>query len=102
MKRILLVNPLSISLEVTFAPQFVNIPGRGTMATAPPLGMATIAALTPDDIEVDVWDEAVNGQIDTSTELKDYDLTHSLHLTRKRLWPQTCRTVEITRRLNNG
>ncbi|MFQ6003445.1 MAG: radical SAM protein, partial [Candidatus Zixiibacteriota bacterium] len=39
-----------------------------------PLHIATIAALTPDDIEVDLWDEAVHGQLDESTELEDYDL----------------------------
>ncbi len=86
MKRILLVNPLSASLEATFYPQFVNIPGRGRKGTVPPLGLATIAALTPDDIEVDLWDEAVNGQIKASTELKDYDLAgltaYSAHLSR--------------------
>ena len=83
MKRILLVNPL---IEAVFAPQFVNIPGRGKMGILPPLGLATIAALTPDDIEVDLWDEAVNGQIEASTELKDYDLVgltaYRAHLSR--------------------
>jgi radical SAM superfamily enzyme YgiQ (UPF0313 family) len=84
MKRILLVNPLR--LGAIYAPQFVNIPGRGRMGILPPLGLATIAALTPDDIEVDLWDEAVNGQIDASTELKDYDLVgltgYRAHLSR--------------------
>lgn len=83
MKRILLVNPL---IEAVFAPQFVNIPGRGKMGILPPLGLATIAALTPDDIEVDLWDEAVNGRIEASTELKDYDLVgltaYRAHLSR--------------------
>jgi len=44
------------------------------MGVLPPLGLATIAGLTPDDIEVDLWDEVVDGQIGSSTELKDYDL----------------------------
>lgn len=40
-----------------------------------PLSIATIAALTPDDIEVDMWDEPVHGYIDESTDFKnDYDL----------------------------
>jgi len=86
MKRILLVNPLSVGFESSFYAQIVNIPGRGTMGTTPPLGLATIAALTPDDIEVDLWDEAVNGQIEASTELKHYDLVgltaYSSHLSR--------------------
>ena len=39
-----------------------------------PLGLATVAALTPDDIEVDVWDEAVHGMISDDTDFnKDYD-----------------------------
>ena len=47
------------------------------MGTAlfPPLELATIAALTPDDIQVDVWDERVLGSICPSTRLaRDYDL----------------------------
>jgi Radical SAM superfamily/Domain of unknown function (DUF4070)/B12 binding domain len=40
-----------------------------------PLGLATVAALTPDDIEVDIWDEAVHGLISDETDFKkDYDL----------------------------
>ena len=39
-----------------------------------PLPLATIAALTPDDIEVKLWDEPVHGLIDENTELGEYDL----------------------------
>jgi radical SAM superfamily enzyme YgiQ (UPF0313 family) len=40
-----------------------------------PLGLATVAALTPDDVEVDIWNEAVHGLISDSTDFKkDYDL----------------------------
>jgi Radical SAM superfamily/Domain of unknown function (DUF4070)/B12 binding domain len=40
-----------------------------------PLGLATVAALTPDDVEVDIWDEAVRGLISDDTEIEtDYDL----------------------------
>lgn len=39
-----------------------------------PLPIATIAALTPDDFEVDLWDEVVHGQIDDSTDFPDYVL----------------------------
>jgi len=38
-----------------------------------PLNLATIAALTPDDVELDLWDEAIQGPIEESTALKDYD-----------------------------
>ena len=40
-----------------------------------PLGLATVAALTPDSIQVDIWDEAVQGQINEEyARGKDYDL----------------------------
>ena len=39
-----------------------------------PLHLATIAALTPDDVEVDIWDEPVHGRIDDSTEFPEYHL----------------------------
>jgi hypothetical protein len=40
-----------------------------------PLGLATVAALTPDGIEVDIWDEAVRGLMSDDTELDTgYDL----------------------------
>ena len=44
---------------------------KGLMA---PLNLATLAALTPDDIEVTLWNELVQGHIDESTDLEDYDL----------------------------
>ena len=34
-----------------------------------PLHLATIAALTPDEYEVDIWDEGARGEIDDSTDL---------------------------------
>jgi radical SAM superfamily enzyme YgiQ (UPF0313 family) len=44
-------------------------------AFMPPLGLATVAALTPADIDVDIWDEAVHGLISDDTDFKkDYDL----------------------------
>ena len=46
MKKILLV-----------APEF-EVPGQ-RKAFVVPLHLATLAALTPDDIEVDLWDETV-------------------------------------------
>ncbi|MBC8231393.1 B12-binding domain-containing radical SAM protein [bacterium] len=38
------------------------------------LQLATIAALTPADVQVDVWDEMVKGPIDDATELENYDV----------------------------
>jgi radical SAM superfamily enzyme YgiQ (UPF0313 family) len=40
-----------------------------------PLGLATVAALTPDSIQVDIWDEAVQGQMrEDDVCNKDYEL----------------------------
>ena len=48
--------------------------GRQTRLLVP-LGLATVAALTPDDVEVDIWDEGVDGPITLDTDLKkDYGL----------------------------
>jgi radical SAM superfamily enzyme YgiQ (UPF0313 family) len=52
-----------------------------------PLHIATIAALTPDDYEVDLWDEPVQGMIDEATAFaKEYDLVgitgYGLHFER--------------------
>jgi radical SAM superfamily enzyme YgiQ (UPF0313 family) len=52
-----------------------------------PLHIATIAALTPEGIEVDLWDEPVQGLIDEVTEFnKEYDLVgitgYGLHFNR--------------------
>lgn len=54
-----------------------------------PIQLATLAALTPDDIEVQIWDEPVHGLIDEQTDLgADYDLVgitaFSSHLRRAR------------------
>jgi radical SAM superfamily enzyme YgiQ (UPF0313 family) len=40
-----------------------------------PLGLATVAGMTPPDYRVDIWDEVVHGRIDATTEFaRDYDL----------------------------
>jgi radical SAM superfamily enzyme YgiQ (UPF0313 family) len=40
-----------------------------------PLSLATLAALTPPEHHIDIWDEAVHGMIDEDTEFeRDYDL----------------------------
>jgi Radical SAM superfamily/Domain of unknown function (DUF4070)/B12 binding domain len=78
MKKILLITP-------DFTPEETRVrsvagglsalrfmPQKTLMA---PLGLATVAALTPDDIEVDIWDEAVHGLIADDTDFgKNYDL----------------------------
>lgn len=75
MKKILLVSP----------PRGADFPRRDDprrnealgmpSAIMPPLDLATLAALTPPDIQVDIWDESVRGAITESTDLgEDYDL----------------------------
>jgi radical SAM superfamily enzyme YgiQ (UPF0313 family) len=67
MRKILLIAPINTKARY-------SIPILGAKATTPPLSLATIAALTPDDIEVSIWDESVFGKIDDSTETGEYDL----------------------------
>jgi radical SAM superfamily enzyme YgiQ (UPF0313 family) len=78
MKRLLLITP-------DFNPEEAKVRslagGLTAMKFMPqktfmvPLGLATVAALTPDDVEVDIWDEAVHGLVDDDTDFeKDYDL----------------------------
>jgi radical SAM superfamily enzyme YgiQ (UPF0313 family) len=77
-KRILLVNPAFAEYS-TGLPQSMR--KSATAKWSPfqvgvmPLGLATVAALTPDSIRVDLWDESVKGQI-TGRDVsgKGYDL----------------------------
>jgi radical SAM superfamily enzyme YgiQ (UPF0313 family) len=62
-----------------------------------PLGLATVAALTPDDVEVDIWDEGVHGPITLDTDLKKrYDLVgvtgYETHIERARQLGRLLRT----------
>jgi len=75
MKRILLVCPPrgtdGPSHEDSSVARTLGFP-RGLM---PPLDLATIAALTPPEVEVDIWDESIRGLIDEKTDLgAGYDL----------------------------
>ncbi|HEX5725664.1 MAG TPA: radical SAM protein [Longimicrobiaceae bacterium] len=54
-----------------------------------PLGLATVAALTPDGVEVDLWDEAIHETITPETDFgKEYDLVgvtgYETHIRRQR------------------
>jgi radical SAM superfamily enzyme YgiQ (UPF0313 family) len=80
MKRILLISPDFNPDETRATEQSVSsamsaitfLPSKAFMV---PLGLATVAALIPDDVEVDIWDEAVHGLISDNTHFKkDYDL----------------------------
>jgi radical SAM superfamily enzyme YgiQ (UPF0313 family) len=71
MKRILLIAPEFVQNYVV-APELrksmPNLPLLQAEAFTTPLHLATIAALTPDDVEVDLWDETIHGLIDEETE----------------------------------
>jgi radical SAM superfamily enzyme YgiQ (UPF0313 family) len=73
MKKILLIVPVLeplTPLTSTYKTSFMK--RKGFLA---PLSIATIAALTPDDFEVDLWDEAIDPYIDDTTPFnKTYDL----------------------------
>ncbi len=95
MKKILLVNP-DVDFDVATFEALLKIPALQKKAFMVPLPLATIAALTPDDIEVDIWDEPVHGRIDDSTEFKrDYDLVgltgYVVHLRRTKKIAQVFR-----------
>jgi radical SAM superfamily enzyme YgiQ (UPF0313 family) len=81
MKKILLVVPEPI--RVQYYSTMAELRSLGAKAVMAPLNIATIAAVTPDDIQVDLWDELVHGRIDENTEMPDYDLVgvSSLRLT---------------------
>ena len=71
MKNILLINPRyeMETLRVTSEKQ------KDVKADNMPLGLATVAALTPDGLHVDIWDEFVHPPITNENQLKrKYDL----------------------------
>ncbi len=74
MKRILLVSPLPVGFELTQDDTYLKLPFTKTKRFMMPLHIATIAGLTSDDFEVDLWDEALHGRINDDTDMKDYDL----------------------------
>lgn len=82
MKNILLVNP-GYALEIRWVADEDKI---GVKADYFPLGLATVAALTPSNYVVDIWDELVRGPVDRATLGKQYDLigttSHSANLGR--------------------
>lgn len=73
MRRILLVSPDSDNESLWITGEEAS---AGTvMNNMVPLGLATVAALTPPDIHVDIWDEVVHGRIGRETASDNtYDL----------------------------
>lgn len=76
MNNILLIDPSGqTAYEKRSTWQLHKNPLIQQKAFTTPLHLATIAALTPDDINVDIWDEQVHGPIDDETQFReDYDL----------------------------
>lgn len=72
MKRILLINP-RYEMETLRVTDEEHIHVR---ADNMPLGLATVAALTPEDFHVDIWDEFVRGPVEKSEHIRThrYDL----------------------------
>jgi len=86
MKKILLVAPDFNPGDTKLKGVYASFPYKESIA---PLGLATVAALTPDDIELDIWDEAVHGLVGDSTNFKkEYDLVgvtgYAAHIVRLR------------------
>ncbi len=73
MIRLLLVNPDS-NADLTSYGALANGALLGRRAFMAPLPLATIAALTPEDVAVDIWDEPVHSRLEQTTRLPDYDL----------------------------
>jgi len=93
--KILLIST-DVDWDVTSFDEILKFPFVKEKAYITPLALATIAALTPDDIDVDLWDEPVHGRIDDSTTFeKDYDLVgftgYSRHLPRAKCIAQIFR-----------
>jgi len=79
MKRILLVTPSKNTdmglKQMLERKDLVKGPLANLRALMAPVELATLAALTPDGFDVDIWDEAVRGKITPETVLeKEYDL----------------------------
>jgi radical SAM superfamily enzyme YgiQ (UPF0313 family) len=86
MKKILLVSPEAEN-------EALWVTGEETCLQACtnflPVGLATVAAMTPDTVQVDIWDELVHGRIDDHTQFREqYDLVgvtgYKAHLLRCR------------------
>ncbi len=84
MKNILLINP-SYRLEIRWIADEEDIDVKADYF---PLGLATVAALTPDEFHVDIWDELVRCPIEEADLQRQYDLvgitSHNANLGRAR------------------
>ena len=76
MSRILLISPkFDTEFSRAYELSRLKIQENAPRSLIVPLNLATIAALTPDGHDVDIWDESVRGEIDNHTDLgREYDL----------------------------
>src|SRR5262245_27903326 len=97
MSRILLVSP---RFDSEFTRATSGAPGpkkpRPRKSLMVPLHLATIAALTPDDVEVDIYDESILDEITVDSNLAGkYDLIgvtgYIAHLPRAKELAKICR-----------
>ena len=92
MKRILLVAPTPLKFELTQDDSYLKLPFINAKSFLVPLHIATIAGLTPDEYDVDLWDESVQGAVE-NVDAGKYDLVgitgYTAHLPR---------SVEISKR----
>jgi radical SAM superfamily enzyme YgiQ (UPF0313 family) len=99
MKRILLVAPLPLKFELTQDDSYLRVPLIRAKSFMVPLHIATIAALTPDEYEVDLWDESVQGRMKEESVVKDYDLVgitgYTAHLPRAKEIAQLFRKAGV-------
>jgi hypothetical protein len=102
MKKILIVQPVPARFELTQHEAFLKLPFEKTKGYYLPLPIAAIAALTPDEYEVDLLDEYVHGKIGSSAALKKYDIVgitgYVGHLPRANEIAELCRKEGITRK----
>jgi len=94
MKRILLVAPVQMRFELTQDDSLIRLPYARAKAFLVPLHIATIAALTPDEFSVELWDESTSGPV-TDTDVTRYDLVgitgYTAHLPRAREIARHCK-----------
>ncbi len=73
MNNILLVSPLPLGFEPAQSKSYLTLSFMKAKSFMAPISIATVAAITPDEFNVELWDESVHGRINGSI-IKKYDL----------------------------
>jgi radical SAM superfamily enzyme YgiQ (UPF0313 family) len=99
LRRILLVQPQTSFDNTSSAAAAKSIPFLTFKSGFAPLALLTVAALTPSDIELQIWDEDVSGQLDEEVLARGWDLVgvtgYYNHLPRIIAIGQLCRRQGI-------